>query len=215
MSSVAILIPILNRPHRIEPLLKNIEEATPEAHSVYFAASDQASIDELDRLGATYIRDEGDTYANRINALAAQCSESYYFLAADDYLFHLSWLTEAMRMMDQHPNSSGVIVVNDTYNAAGTAFLVAKSYVQELGAVLDEPGHVLASVYLHQYCDDELRSTARFHNRYLSAKESIVEHLHVGNGKAPMDETYRLGEATATQGREMYSSRAHLWATNE
>ena len=209
---VAILVPILNRPHRIEPLLANIHEATPEPHSVYFAASDQASIDELDRLGATYIRDDGDTYANRINALAAQCNESYYFLAADDYQFHAGWFPNIMRVMDQFSNSSGVVVANDLYNAAGTAFLVAKSYVQEFGAVIDEPGHVLASPYVHSFVDDELRETAKHHGRFARSTDSIVEHLHYGNGKAPHDDTYAKGEASMSQGREMFTSRAHLWA---
>ena len=209
---VAILVPILNRPHRIEPLLANIHEATPEPHSVYFAASDQASIDELDRLGAAYIRDNGDTYANRINTLFDFCNEPYCFLAADDYQFHFGWLPNIMRTMDQHPNSSGICVANDLYNAAGTAFLVARTYVQEFGAVVDEPGHVLCSQYVHSFVDDELRETAKHYGRFSRASDCIVEHLHYGNGKAPHDDTYARGEASMTQGRAMFTSRAHLWA---
>lgn len=209
--SVAILVPVLNRPHRIEPLIRNIEEATPEPHKVYFAASDQETVDELDRLGAHYTRDDGDTYPNRMNAMFAATTEPYVFLAADDYLFHAGWLTEAMDVMHQHPDSCGVTVVTDLYNGAGTAFLVARSYVQQFGAVMDEPGHISASAYAHAFCDDELRETAKAHGRFLKAERSIVEHLHYGNGKAPHDSTYALGEASMGPGLTLFHSRAHLW----
>lgn len=213
--SVAILVPILNRPHRIEPLLRNIAEATPEPHSVHFAASDEPSLSELRRLNAAYIQDDGGTYPERINALARITSEPFLMCAADDYAFRLGWLPEMLRVMEQFPNSSGIVFANDLYNAAGTAVMVARSYVDELGGTADALGTVFHEGYIHSYCDDELREVAKHRNRCAYARDAIVEHLHVGNGKAPMDDTYRLGEASMSQGLSLFRSRSSLWSIQQ
>ena len=214
MSEVAILVPVLDRPHRIEPLLESIAEATDVPYRVLFGCSDQPTVDELDRLDATYIRDDGGdegTYPKRINRLFNETNEPYVFLGADDLQFHADWFRSAARVMDQMPNGFGVVAVNDKHNGAGVHFLVSRRYIMELGGCICEPGIVLHEGYKHAYCDDELRITARCHGRFDYAKHSVVEHLHVGNGKAPNDSTYILGNASMAQGAEVYKQRAHLW----
>lgn len=208
-SEVAILIPVLNRPHRIEPLLANIAENTPEQHRIIFAASDQPTINELERLGAWYVRDEGGTYPIRINHLFNETDEPFVFLGADDLKFWPDWFRQALIIMEE---TKGVVAVNDMYNVAGTHFLVSRQYINELGGCIDEPGIVLHEGYLHTYCDDELRCVAKRHDRFALANQSIVEHLHVGAGKSPMDDVYKMGEQSMAQGHTLFTSRAHLWA---
>jgi hypothetical protein len=212
---VAILIPVLNRPHRIEPLLKNIFATTPEPFRVAFAASDQPTIDEIMRLdlwGTEFITDEGDTYPNRINALFDATDEPYVFLAADDYNFRPGWLPpllEAQRQM-----GPGVAVPNDLHNPYGTCALVSREYVLEVGAVLDEPGHVLCSQYLHNWCDSEMQLTAKRHGRFRYVEESVVEHLHPCTGKLhalPEDPTYAKGNRTFLEDQHTFMTREHLW----
>ena len=215
VSQLAILVPVLNRPHRVEPLLASIAGGTDVPHRVIFGCSDQPTVDELDRLGAWYVRDEGGsegTWPKRINRLYEMVNESYIFTGADDLNFHPDWFQAAMRAMDRFPNSSGVVAVNDQHNQAGTHFVIARSYIQEFGASGDGPGTLMCEEYLHQYCDDEARAVAKSHDRWAVASDSIVEHMHVGAGKAPMDETYRIGEATAPQGLSVFQSRVHLWS---
>src|ERR1022692_5214541 len=111
MSEVAILVPVLNRPHRIEPVLQSIAESTDVPHRVIFGCSDQATVDELDRLGAWYIRDEGGsdgTWPKRINRLYREVNEPIIFAAADDLVFHAGWFEAAMRSMDEM-NGCGVV----------------------------------------------------------------------------------------------------------
>lgn len=214
MSNVAILVPILNRPHRIIPLLESIEAATPQPHEVIFAASDAESIDVLDKIDARYITDEGGdegSWPKRINRLYQETQAPYIFTGADDLNFRPGWFEAAVRTMMQFPNESGVVAVTDLMNNAGVHFLISRRYIQEFGASGDGPGTLMHEGYRHQYTDDECRAVAKHHGRWAISPDAVVEHLHVGAGKAPMDDTYRIGEATGSQGRELFASRAHLW----
>lgn len=209
-SQVAVLVPALNRAHRVVPLLASIAEATDVEHSVVFAASDQPTIDELDRLGARYHRDGGGTYPQRINRLFGLTTEPYVFLGADDLSFRVGWFQAALRVMETIVGG-GVVAVNDLHNGAGVHFLVSRGYVNELGGCVGEPGVVLHEGYQHAYCDDEIRHTAAARGRFAHARDAVVEHLHPGAGKAPSDETYRLGESSMHQGLALFQSRKHLW----
>ena len=203
----AILLPVLRRPHRVEPLLESIAGATPEPHSVIFAASDQPTVDELDRLGQTYIRDDDGSYPRRINALFNITIEPYVFLGADDLHFHPGWLTAALDVM---ATVDGVVSVNDLHNPAGVHFLVSRNYANTLGAI-DQPGAILHEGYRHTYCDDELRHTAISRGRYGRAEDAVVEHLHCGNGKAPHDDVYQIGADSMVPDLAVFMGRRHLW----
>ena len=206
-------MPVLNRPHRIEPLLQSIVEATDVPHRVIFGCSDQATVDELDRLGAWYVRDAGGdegTWPKRINRLYHEVNEPYILCAADDLAFRPGWFQAAMIVMNR---VDGVVAVNDLMNMAGVHLLLSRNYIETLGGCIGEPGVVCHQGYYHSYVDDEMRATAMFHGRWGFAQDSVVEHLHPGTGKAPSDETYRIGEASMTQGHQVFMSRAHLWQT--
>ena len=213
MSEVAILVPVLDRPHRIEPLLQSIAAATEVPHRVFFAASDQPSIDELQRLGANMVIDEGGdegSYAKRINRLFAASTEPYIFLGADDLSFRPGWFPAARRVADA---IDGVVAINDLYSVAGVHFLVTRNYVETVGGCVGEPGVVLHEGYRHAYCDDELRATATARGRFGYAPDSIIEHLHPGAGKSQTDHVYQIGAASMTQGQAVFTSRTHLWTT--
>ena len=210
MSDVAILVPVLNRPHRVEPLLQSIAEATDVPYRVIFACSDQATVDELDRLGAWYDRDEGGTYPVRINRLFDLTNERVCFLGADDLAFRPGWFQAAMRVMETL-GGDGVVAINDLHNMAGVHFLVSRHYIDTVGGYLDAPGVVMFPEFWHQYCDDSLRGAAISRGKFARAPESIVEHLHPGAGKAPHDETYAIGAAAEAHDRQIFMDNSHLW----
>jgi len=142
-----------------------------------------------------------------------ESDEPFVFTAADDLQFRSGWFEAAMIEMNRLPDCSGVVAVNDLHNMSGVHFLIARNYVDTLGGVIDQaPGVAVNEGYRHTFCDDEIRATAKFRNRWSFANAAVVEHLHTGAGKAPMDEIYRIGEASMSQGRELFTSRAHLWA---
>ena len=216
--STALLVPVMGRPHRVRPLVENIEQTTPQEHTIWFLASDRPTIQEI--YDALYdfpigLRvDRGDTYPRRINQLyrlARDGGAAYVFLGADDLLFHARWLEEALITMRSLPDQSGVVVVNDLHNPVGTSALVAVDYIEEFGATADStPGVVLHEGYRHCFCDNELMQVARLRGRHAQAGSSIVEHLHPAAGKAEMDGTYRRGEASFEADQLLFMQRWHL-----
>jgi hypothetical protein len=205
---VAILVPILDRPHRIEPLLQNIAETTPEPHRVLFAVHDAPSCEELDRLGCPYLWDYGDTWPNRINRLFHVTTQPYVFLGADDVLFHPGWLLALMREMEK---IDGVVVPNDLHNPRGTLALVSRRYIEEESGCIDTPNVVVYPGYGHCFVDDELFGVAKSRGRYAYCPDAIVEHYHPDAGKAEMDATYEKGLSTLVEDAALHEARRHLW----
>lgn len=107
---------------------------------------------------------------------------------------------------------AGVIGTNDLGNPrvlAGrhsTHPLVSRRYANEMGT-LDGPGQVVAEVYDHQYCDDELVLTAQRRAEWAFAREAVVEHLHPFFGKAEMDATYDKAIAKTADDRATFMRR--------
>lgn len=216
--STAILVPVLCRVHRIEPLLDSIVEATPEPHRVLFIASDYdtAMIDALEQTGADYITVTGDEhgqYARKINAGFRSTTEPFLFLGADDLHFHPGWLTAAIRQVRA---GTGVVGTQDLANTRvlkgehSTHSLVVRTYVDRYGTI-DEPGKVLHEGYWHELVDDELVETAKHRNAWVFAGNSVVEHLHPMAGKAPTDHIYELQRLRMHRSRPLFLQRRPLW----
>lgn len=212
--SVAILVPVLNRPAAVQPLLENIAKTTPEPHRVLFVTDED---DTRERAaiaaagGQELVVSAG--YAAKINAAVAATSEPYVFLGADDLRFHAGWLPEALAWMR---GQVGVVGTNDLGNRrviAGlhaTHSLVARAYIEQHGTI-DQPGHVLHEGYHHNFCDDELVATAKRRRAWAFARDSIVEHLHPNWQKGEDDATYRLGMRRFRQDRDLFFQRSALW----
>jgi len=216
--AVVVIVPMLHRAHRVDPLLESIEAATPEPHRVIFACTpdDTAVIAAVDAAGADRVdvawQRLGD-YARKINAGYRASTEPLLFLAADDLRFHPSWLERAAQRLT---DGVGVVGTNDMCSArvmAGehaTHCLVTRAYADDFGTV-DAPGQVLYEGYPHEYVDDELVGTAKKRGAWAFAPDSIVEHLHPMNGKAPMDDLYAAQGARMRAGRNTYLRRRRLW----
>lgn len=213
MSDVAILVPVLRRPHRIRPLLASIAKSTPDPHRVLFIADpdDKTELAAIKKARAQHFTLAGN-YAAKINAAVGATTEPLLFLAADDLEFHPDWLERAKARLSK---KVGVVGTNDLCNPrtmAGkhaTHFLVARWYT-ELGTI-DEPGKLLHEGYAHEWVDDEFVATARHRGAWAFAGDSIVEHLHPMVGKAPMDELYSGVRPRMRQGRNIFVRRRHLW----
>lgn len=222
MDSTLIVVPLLARPHRVSPLVASIAAATPEPHRVLMVCTpgDHEVIENVAGCGADWFvmpnrYDYGD-YARKINAAYHRSTEPFLFLGADDLKFHPGWLTAALeRMADR---AVGVVGTNDLGSPrviAGehaTHNLVRRSYVEDHGTI-DEPGKVLYEGYRHEFVDDELVETARFRGAWKFAADSLVEHLHPGWGKAPMDQLYAQQGQRMRHSRKLYNIRRQMWQT--
>lgn len=212
--SLAILIPVLKRPHRVQPVLDSIRRATPNA-GVYFIHDhdDFPEIESIERANAEKqaICCSGN-YATKINNGAEFTNESFIFTGADDLEFHPGWYEKALEQM-----TDGIMVVgtNDICNPAvmagehATHFLVKREYVEQ--GTIDEPYKLLHEGYQHEWVDNEFIGTAKAREVYAHANESIVEHLHPMVGKAPMDELYAGMPQRMQQGGQLFVQRQSLW----
>jgi glycosyltransferase involved in cell wall biosynthesis len=212
--SLAILVPVLRRPHRVRPLLDSIAAATPEPYRVLFICDpdDAAEIAAIEEAQGKLIICAGN-YAAKINMAVDLTTEPLIFLGADDLHFHEGWLGAAKAKLGP---GIGVVGTNDLCSKRvmrgehSTHSLVTREYVER--GTIDEPGKLLHEGYLHEFVDDELVATAKHRGAYVHAHGSIVEHLHPMAGKAPMDELYERQRSRMRFGRRLFRLREPLWS---
>lgn len=214
--SLAIIVPMLGRPHRVAPLLESIR-ATCDARVVWMLTpGDDEVLTQVWAIGGEMVmvdnQPRGD-FARKINQGIAHTTEDLIFTAADDLNFHPGWLEAAVARLAA---GIGVVGTNDLCNRRtmrgehATHFLVTRSYVEEHGTI-DEPGKFFHEGYPHEWCDDEAVGTAKKRRAWAHARNSIVEHLHPMAGKAPMDPLYAAQTERIKAGREVYNQRRSLW----
>ena len=217
-ATTLIVVPVLNRPDNVAPLIESIESATPEPHRVLFVA-DETDRDELAAIAAAgadvlVVPKSKVSYPCKVNEAYRSTDEPLLFLVADDVRFHPGWLTAALRKMD---DVIQVVGTNDLGNArviAGdhsTHTLVTRAYCDDPGATADQAHAVLHEGYRHWYCDDELVGVAKTRGVFAAASDSVVEHFHPYHGKAKTDATYKLGERRRVDDRRLFRRRSRLW----
>jgi hypothetical protein len=213
LSELAILIPVLGRPHRVRPVLENVKEITPGARVLFIADPtdfpEQAAVHEAG--GELLLIDGG--YAAKINAGCRVTTEPYVFTGADDLVFHAGWFNNAQAAMSES-RCIGVVGVNDLLRRRrprhATSFLVSRTYAQL--PCLDETRGPMSETYDHSFVDDELIATASHRGAYVYADAAVVEHRHwMSRDGVEDDETYRKGRIRFGEDRALYRGRSHLW----
>lgn len=210
MSELAILVPVLKRPHRVKPLLASIRKATPDARVLFIA--DPGDNPEIDAIGDEEFITVDGNYARKINEGVAHTTEPLLFFGADDLNFHPGWL-EAARSRLLPP--VGVVATNDMCNPRVTAGelathpLVSREYCER--GTIDDPTRPLHEGYPHEYVDREFSETAQLRGAFAYAPDSVVEHLHPMVGKAPLDDLYKGSLMRMRQGVRLYRRRRYKW----
>lgn len=210
---LVLLIPVLERPQNVAPLLASIAETTPEPYRVVFIADphDKAEHDAVKKAGAELQIVQGN-YARKINHGVRASDEPLIFFGADDLKFHPRWLQRAKAKFSR---TVGVVGTNDLGNRRvmrgehATHPLVARWYC-ELGTI-DDPDKVLHEEYPHEFVDDEFIQTAQHRKAFFPAHDSVVEHLHPLWGKAPTDHLYDQQRRRMRIGRRIFQKRVQLW----
>ncbi|HET7588601.1 MAG TPA: hypothetical protein VFK14_00225 [Solirubrobacterales bacterium] len=219
-TDLAILVPVLARPHRVAPLLDSVEATTPGVRVLFLVDSD----DEAERdaiwkemgagrelaIGAVI---DGGSYAAKINQGVRRTSDPLLFLGADDLEFKTGWFEAAQRSL---AGPVEVVGVNDLLRRRprrrdhATHFFLTRAYA-ELGTI-DGAGGPLHEGYDHSFVDDEFIATAAKRGAYAYAPDSHVRHIHWMNRAAPDDAVYRKGRARFEQDRRLFRERSALWA---
>jgi hypothetical protein len=217
MAELVVLLPVLKRPHRVEPVLRSLFATVPKARVVFI--TDPEDYEERKQVqAATEVFGGveelvfGGTYPKKINEGVRQTTEPLLLFGADDLEFHPGWFEAAKAKLTE---GIGVVATEDLCNprvARGelaTHPLVTREYTKR--GTIDNPDLVLCEQYKHEYCDRELSETAQYRNAFAYAPDSIVEHLHPMVGKAPNDELYDRIWDRMYQGRRVYNRRMSKW----
>lgn len=217
MSELAILVPVLARPHRVKPLLDAVEATTPGVRVLFLAdPHDRPELEALEReLGREELRVEvdvgGGSYAQKINRGVELTDEPFVFTAADD-LEPLSGWFEAAQVAFRF-YGAGVVGVNDLIERKrdhATHFLLTRPYAEQ--PAIDGSRGPFFEGYSHWWVDDELIATAEARGAYAYAPNAKVLHLHPMAKRAEDDATYRKGRERARQDRRLFQQRSALWA---
>ncbi len=225
MPSVAVIIPVLDRPQRVKPLLHDLELSLAHERAEGWDARIVfvCSLDDFEQLAAVHAAGHlplvaewepgaGD-YARKINLAASVCDADWYFTGADDLRFHVGWLRAAI---DKHISSGALVVgTNDLHNPSvvrgmyATHSLVHHEYVKT--GTIDEPGKILHEGYSHNCCDTEMVETAKARGTFVFAADSRVEHLHPTFRGAPDDATYAKGREHHKADKLRLAGRRVMW----
>jgi hypothetical protein len=220
-NGVAVLIPALNRPQNVKPLVDSFNRTAGKQANLYFVCDedDTAQIEAVKASGAQVLHaSHGSTYAQKVNAGFEQTLEPWIFVAGDDVKFHTGWVDWARDLSDRFD----VIGTNDAMpgtlgnrtvlnGSHADHFFIRRLYVDEYGASLDGPGVVAHEGYGHFYTDVEIIELAKARYTFSPCLSSIVEHLHPDvNPDVPKDETYILGWSQRGKDEALYRERKPL-----
>jgi hypothetical protein len=210
--TVAVLVPVLNRPHRVTPTLAAFTATAPGARVLFLADPDDLPEQRaLHDAEADHALITGG-YAAKIAAGVRLTTEPLVFLAADDLIPLPGWYDAARALL---VGGVEVVGVNDLIprrpgrERHATHFLMTRSYAER--PCIDGTPGPLHHGYDHSFVDDELIATATRRGVYAYAENAHVQHLHPMTGTAADDTTYRKGRARFRADRQLFHRRSRLW----
>jgi hypothetical protein len=207
---VAVIVPVLERPQNAAPFMRSLRATTGLATVYAVVNNDDDKAAWLDA-GAVVVETDKISFAEKVNHAYRLTHKPYIFIVGDDVRFYPGWLDHAQAVAVN--TGAKVIGTNDLANERvvrgehATHMLIARDYIDELGASLDGPGVVCHEGYRHWYVDDEIVAVAKDRHTFAPALASIVEHLHPIFGTAPDDETYRRGQRHAGKDKALFVKR--------
>ena len=212
MSCTQVIVPT-RRANNAKPFMESLQATAsdvPVSAIVYIEHRDVAASWSAE--GADVLLTQANTYASKLNAGYLMADAEWLLLVGDDVKFHPGWLEAALAKADE--TGAQVVGVNglgterERAGQFATHQLVRRAYVDEVGASWDGPGVVAHEGYGHMFVDDEIVTAAMRRGVWAMAVDSIVEHVHHYFGKAPVDDTYRLGESSFAADRALFRTRS-------
>lgn len=218
LTSVAVIIPVLNRPHRVAPLVASILASDKRAKPLFLVSPGDA-----DELAAVRSSDaswvvvdwppgRGD-YAKKINHGFLFTDDEWVFTGADDLHFHPGWFDACL---NAHARTNACVIgTNDGGNPLvingrhSTHSLVHRDY-GECGTI-DDSTKLLCELYDHNGVDVEFVETARWRRTFTFASDARVEHQHHLWRKAEKDDTYRKGNRAYAADQALLARRRRMW----
>lgn len=218
MNDIAVIVPVLRRPHRAAPFMESLRASTRRA-TVYAVAGDDDAETRSAWIGAlaNVLSSPRTTFPEKVNYAFIATSEPWLFLTGDDVAFHPGWVEELFRAAAE--TGAKVVGSNDLANprsedgSHSPHMLISREYVAERGASWDGPGVVCHEGYRHMFVDDEIVTVAKQRGVFAFAKDAVVEHLHPVVEKSEVDATYRLGWSFAEVDKSRFAERMREFQT--
>lgn len=221
--SITVAIPILNRPHAIEPCAARWRHALTE---LLFLPdeTDAESLQVLERAGLPFALappapDWGvPTFASKINHAYRVTNRPFLLYVGDDVSPQRPTLWPHQALAILRDPTIGLLSTNDRHhylNRAGvlaTHGIVRRAYVEQHGtASLPGSGPVFSEAYRHAGPDIEISVVALRRNAMRHASRIVLEHRHHLAGKAAPDGTYQLGRSFLEGDRAIVRARVPEW----
>lgn len=214
---VAALIPVLNRPQNVAPLVDSWNEAGAPGSLVFIVErTDEAELAAIRETDAMHllVDPKTTTWPQKINHGVRMLHADWYLFGADDVRFRPGWWEATLAARRKHR----VIGTNDLANPRVTSGdhathpLVEGRYARNVPLIDGQPGP-LHEGYHHWYVDDEFIGTAKARGVWTPCLESHVEHFHPYFEKAEWDDVYALGESHAAEDKAEFLSRVDMIRT--
>jgi hypothetical protein len=214
---VDVVVPTVKpRVGNLPALVESLVASTGRAH-LWFVLDDNehrdqvvAIMDELDVADWSFTIEPG-SFAHKINTVYPLTTAPWIKVVGDDCRFHPGWLDHAQHVARLY--GAKVVGSNDLANPRvmsgdhATHWMVARDYIDEVGASWDGPGVVAHEGYRHWFTDDEIVAAARQRGVFQMALGSVVEHFHPMTGKAETDEVYERSDGFAEADRKLFERR--------
>lgn len=211
-ADLAVLVPVLGRPHRVPIVLASVRAATPGAEVLFVCDPDDTPTQDAVALAGARMISPGGNYAHKINTGVRATDAPLLFLGADDLDFHPGWFERAAARLNAQVHVVGVNDLCSRRVQAGqhaTHFLMTREYAES--RTIDGTPGPLCEAYDHSFVDDELVATARYRGAIEFATDAVVQHLHPDNGLAKWDATYEKGRARMREDRKLFRARSRQW----
>ncbi len=201
MEDVAVIVPLM-RPENMTRLVESFVATADDTAELHFVE------------GPT------TTFAEKVNEGFAITTASWVLLVGDDVEFKPGWLEAARKLSDRFD----VIGTNDTDNGVRNPDVAAgrhsdhtffrRSYVEEVGACLDGPGHLAPTAYRHWFTDKEMVGLAKARGVFTPCLDSVIVHHHPGydgdEAAREADPVYMAAVEHAEADAKTFRSRAPL-----
>lgn len=208
---VDVIVPVLHRPKNVEPFMRTLRASTGLATAWFVTEpGDLLERAEVEKHGGRVIVHPGK-FAEKANVAFGQTSAPWVFLAGDDVAFHPGWLDHCQQVA--RVTGARVVGTNDLANRRSMEgehsghLLIARDYVDEVGASWDGPGVLCHEGYRHNFVDHEIVSAAKLRGVWGMALAAVVQHLHPITGKVKRDDIYKVGDESYEADHKIYRAR--------
>jgi Glycosyl transferase family 2 len=188
METISVICPTRNRPELLRRLWQSAKDTAsvmPE-FCTYIDDDDTLSVPVCEELGIKYRQGPQKVYTQNYNEAAEVSTGSILFDVADDFIFRESkWDLKVIAEFDKVPDK--LILVHGFDGTEGaenaTHFFVHRHWVNILG-------YLFPPYFRWANADVWMTKVAKLIDRQVYLPTMLVEHMHLCQGKAPVDSTY-------------------------